>query len=158
MKLHEWKHLGWRLWPDMGDPESARRAARRGAYALLVATLVPAVARPIFLIVPAFRFPSIYPWGYIEFVPVGLVLAIFIFRLSRIAAVTNLAIFVISVVGVLVQTIPATKPAIIRLNFWVIFVWFVWLLFYVHAVRGTFAWHRLTGGHAPAIEPPVLAK
>lgn len=124
----------WVFWPDVSTPAQARSTAAKGA----------AVAGLIALATLAMSLYSAYGragghWMPSSLVDVGvfLVIAFGIWRLSRVAAVVGLTLYLGERIYLLVTL--GHIPSIIA---------FFVMLFLFHAVRGTFAYHRLANDSA----------
>ena len=115
----------WRnLWPDVDDVESARSASRQGMWAALVVAVVTGI-------VAAFQGLGL---NWYAFVDVGMFLLIAwgIRRVSRMAAVAGLVLFVIERIAIFGQTKQTGGIVAIAL-----------LLAFGNGARGAFAYRRL---------------
>jgi len=115
----------WRgLWPEVEDLETARSASRQGMWAAVIVAVLTAI-------VAAFGFLGADASAFIDAVLFGLI-AFGIYRVSRVAAVAGLLLFVLERVMMFAQTRQTGG-----------FVSLFLLLAFVHGVRGAFAYRRL---------------
>ncbi len=123
-------------WPDVSTLEQARSAAMGGAA---VAGIVAAVTLA-FTLYAIYKKPvlNITAWSFVDVVLFVLV-AIGIWRLSRTAAVAGLALYIVEQGYQLISIGP--KNPVMAIFF---------ILFLVHAIRGTFSYHRLENAYAAA--------
>lgn len=116
-------------WPDISTLEQARSAAMGGAA---VAGIVAAVTLA-FTLYAVYREPvlNITAWSFVDVV-LFVVIAIGIWRLSRVAAVAGLALYIVEQGYQFVSVGP--KNPVMAILF---------ILVLIHSVRGTFSYHRL---------------
>ena len=124
------------LWPDVSTLELARSAAMGGA---VVACIVAAVTLAVTIY--SIYVESVLNITAASFVDVALfaAVAIGIWRLSRTAAVAGLVLYLVEQGYQFVSVGP--KNPIMAAFF---------ILFLVHAIRGTFSYHRLVKAGATA--------
>jgi hypothetical protein len=116
-------------WPDVSTPEQAKAAAMGGSVvALIVAVVTGAVT-----LYATFRGPflGLTPWSFLDVFFFALI-AFGIRRLSRVAAVAGLVLYLIE------QVVQWTTS-----GFHNPFVMGIFTLYLIHAVRGTFSYHRM---------------
>jgi len=116
-------------WPDVSTKDQARAAAKGGvAAASLVAVITSA-----FAVYAIFRDPlaGITPWSFVDAFLFGII-ALVIWRMSRVAAVSGLLLYLIEQAVLWSTTGPHTP-----------FMALLFILFFVHAVRATVSYHRL---------------
>ena len=118
------------IWPDVSTPEQARSAANGGAIAAcIIVVITSGLALYAILKSPVL---NVTAWSFVDaflFAVVG----IGIWKLSRVAAVAGLVLYLIEQVAL--WSSPGPKPTVMAVLF---------ILLFVHAIRGTFSYHRLT--------------
>ncbi len=122
----------WRnLWPDVSDPESARSASRQGMWAAVVVAVVTGV----------FAAAGALGLNAYAFIDVVMFLAIAwgIHRVSRVAAVAGLVLFVVERVAIFAQTRQTGGLLAIAL-----------LLAFGNGARGAIAFQRLRRESRPS--------
>lgn len=135
MPIMEW------LWPTIDDMESAKKAAHKGAAAAFVITIVTGAVT--FLAVQGVEiFKDLANSS--SFIDAGLFLVIgfFIYRLSRIAAVIGLLLYI----GEQVMMIQAAG---FRFSALMILL----VCYFISGVRGTFEYHNLKKSETPENRP-----
>jgi hypothetical protein len=121
------------------DQESAKRAAHIGAGAAALGGSVVALIVTLNVTGATNNFLEMDAWNYVD-ASVFIVLAIFIYRMSRIAAVLALPVFVLERIDWIANPPAGTKSNVATSV--------IWALFYINALRGAFAWHRMQ--HSPS--------
>lgn len=132
---------GW--WPAVDDEESARKTARYGFWAAAINVVLTGFLIAMLLTGNAKTSLAGEPyliWWAIGDMVVFIGVAVGLYRYSRVAAVAGLFLFIGSkAVGwIMVSQSPQVGALLIAALF---------LIFYIHGVRGTFAWHRHRRSH-----------
>ena len=125
-------------WPRLENADDARISVRiAGWFAILGGTVTAAAATWNL----AGMTPALGGFDASAYVDAAafLIVAFFVFRLSRTAAVMALALYLAERVAMIAQGESPSIPGSI-----------IFTLFYVNGVRGAFAWHRFTRQPAPA--------
>jgi hypothetical protein len=134
----------WRwLWPTISDAESAKKAARRGAWCALV---VGAYATATTF------YSSGHPRTYLYAI-VFIVLGLYMLRISRVAATLTLVIyFALSAIRVFVAVgewwLDHADTSITPFMVPIVII-SILALYFVNSVRGTFAYHRFAHATTP---------
>ncbi len=115
--------------PTIDDVESAKKAARQGGWYAMVIGIVTATITT-FAVTGVTNLFGLDAYSYVDAV-IFLLLAFFIFRMSRTAAIIALGLYVGEQVLQLLDTGGKSGGAGIVLGF-----------FFVNSVRGTLAYHR----------------
>jgi hypothetical protein len=134
----------WRrfLWPELLTRPKAKDAAREGAWAMTFLAAVLFVLTTLSLWSEQ-RILGLTEWYYLD-AGVMAVIAFGLFRLSRVAAVAGLVVFILGRLAM----------GLNQRGYVVALIFFVAL---VNGVRGTFAYHRLTASmQKPAVRAGKL--
>ena len=132
-------------WPDIHDTDTARRVARQAFWAAIVVVVLTVVLAGL----AAFgtSVAGITPAAFVDAAMFGLV-AVGIWRMSRIAAVAGLVLFGIEKL-LMVQTM---KPGNLIVAVALLFA-------FANGVRATVAYHKLQSAAAqPAAGPPLAPR
>ncbi len=132
------KGLAW-VWPAITDTTSAETAAKQGLWAAVWCAGVTALLATLSL-AGISVFSGIDASSYVD----ALLFALIAWRIhhcSRVAAVAGLALYVFERVYAWINGIPQGSVMVVVLT-----------LMFIHSIRGTYAYHRLTQGppQAPA--------
>jgi hypothetical protein len=128
----------WMLWPTLDDAERAKHAARQGAWFALFVGVGTATVATLNLKGVSHNFLGLDAEASFLHAAVFLILGIFMFRFSRVAAILALALYVFERVGLFERAYQMAGPARGQ-SFLVILLGPL----FVNAVRGTFAYRRL---------------
>jgi hypothetical protein len=137
-------------WPTLDNMQAARSAARLAALIFMIGSVgkVIAVITTLHAGSVMNKSPFDIAWAFID-ASTFIVLAIFLFRLSRIAAVLGFALLLLEEINRL-----ATKPASDHNFYGVVeasLVEIIITLILINGVRGTFAWRRLEQTEMPEL-------
>ncbi len=119
-------------WPDVSTPDEAREAAKGGA----TAAWIVAVVTSGFALYAALKEPvlNVTVWSFLD-AALFAVLGIGIWRLSRLAAIGALALYLVEQAFLWASVGP--KNPVMALLF---------IMFFVGGIRGTISYHRLRVG------------
>jgi hypothetical protein len=126
------------LWPTLDDAESAKKAARQGALFALFIGVGTATIATLNLKGVTYNFLGLSTDASFLHAAVFLILALFIFRFSRVAAILALALYVFERVDLFQRAYQTAGPARGQ-SFFIILL----SPLFVNAVRGTFAYRHL---------------
>lgn len=126
-------------WPTFGNIADTRQASNQGVIAAAVCAAMTAVVATISAL-SSQSIMGISPLAYVD-AALFAIIAFFVWRRSRVAAVIGLALFAVEKI---VQF--ATQPQ----AYFGIFVGVALLLAFINGVRGTFAYRRMLAQQAQA--------
>jgi hypothetical protein len=134
-------------WPQISTIEGAKRAAQGGATAALIVALVTLA----FTLYAVYQSPilNLSAWSFADVV-IFLAIAFGIWRLSRTAAILGLAFYLAEQATQWASSAP--KNPVMTVLF---------ILYFTHGIRGTFAIHKLKRSAAQAqlaVQPEVPEK
>lgn len=115
------------FWPAVNTLEAAKNTAKQGA----VSAAIVAVITGIMAILSLFGVDTVSIWALVD---AGLfaLIAFGIYKMSRIAAILGLLLYLWGQIGVITSTGNTNV---------ILFILFV--LYFIHGIRGTFAYHNL---------------
>jgi hypothetical protein len=119
--------LNW-LWRDIVDTETAKKAAREGFWAAVIGAVLNTVIALLSL--AGIRLFNADIWFLIDTVIIGII-ALGIYRMSRIAAVAGLANYIIAQIFLWIDTGPSSIVVLI-----------IFAKMFLNSIRGTFAYHK----------------
>jgi hypothetical protein len=120
-------------WPTLRNAEDAKKAAKRGAACALFVGLVTATIATLNL-AGITNLLGLNAWAYVD-AAIFLVLALFIYRLSRAAAISALALYALERVGLILMSDSHYGGGAVTILF---------VFMFVNAIRGTFAYRHFT--------------
>ncbi len=120
-------------WPTLNDTQSAKKAVQQGAWYAVFTGVATALIATLNVEGVTHNFLDMDAWSFVD-ASIILVLAILMFRLSRVASILALALYAAGRV-IEIQSGQAQGQGIVFILFG---------LFYVNAVRGAFAYWRLS--------------
>jgi len=134
-----------RWWPDIRDRETARKTARQAIWAAIFVVVVTLV----FATLAAFgtSVAGISPAAFLDAAIFGII-AIGIWRMSRVAAVAGLVLFVLERLLMFPEN-HSTGSLIVGIAIAIAFA---------NGVRATFAYHRFQSAHSSTGIPPLAPK
>ncbi|HEY9818764.1 MAG TPA: hypothetical protein V6D20_23595 [Candidatus Obscuribacterales bacterium] len=119
------------FWPTIDSIKRAREVAQQGFWAAVIVAVVTAIFTVVSIMAGNIAGLPISAWSFID-VGIFVAIAIGIRRMSRIAAVLGLVVYVGNQLYIWSVTGPRTTGIIV-----VVFL----ILAFIHGVRGTFAYH-----------------
>ena len=128
------KQKGNAFWPTIDSIQTAREAARQGFWASIAVAVITTIAIVAAMALGGALGPiDLGVWAFID-VGIYVAIAIGIRRMSRVAAVLGLVIYMAN--RVYLWAIAGVRPAGIAMTV-------ILVLAFITGVRGTFAYHRL---------------
>ncbi len=120
------------FWPEINSLETAKTAAHQGVWAAVLVAIFNTILILISITMETANTAPISAWGFID-VGIFVAIAIGIYKLSRIAAVIGLSLYLIGRI-VLMISVGGNVASALAILF---------ILAFMNSVRGTFAYHRL---------------
>lgn len=121
------------FWPEIDSKETAREVANQGFWAAIVVAVVTTIVILITMAAGTLEdIPPIDAWAFID-VGIFVAIALGIRKMSRIAAVSGLVVYLIERIYALSYTGGGGG----------LFIAIALILAFINGVRGTFAYHRL---------------
>ena len=133
-------HSTW--WPATDTLEHARSTSRYGVWAAGFVAAITAVVATIAL-VSGSAIAGIDAWAYLDAVLFAAI-TFGIYKLSRFAAVAGLVLYVLESLYAMAQLAGPRSGIVLRI---------IITLAFIHAVRGTFAYRRLSASAPPTVSP-----
>ena len=133
-------HSAW--WPSTDTLEHAKSASRQGVWAAGFVAAITAIVATIAL-VSGSAFAGIDAWAYLDAVLFAAI-TFGIYKLSRFAAVAGLVLYVLESLYAMTQLAGPRAGIVVRI---------ILTLAFINAVRGTFAYHRLSASAPPTASP-----
>ena len=133
-------HSTW--WPATDTLEHAQSTSRYGMWAAGFVAVVTAIVATIAL-VSGSAIAGIDAWAYLDAVLFAAI-TFGIYKLSRVAAVAGLVLYVLESLYAMAQLAGPRSGIVLRI---------IITLAFVHAVRGTFAYRRLSASAPPTASP-----
>jgi len=133
-------HSTW--WPSTDTLEHAKSASRYGVWAAGIVAAITAIVATIAL-VSGSAFAGIDAWSYLDAVLFAAI-TFGIYKLSRFAAVAGLVLYVLESLYAMAQLAGPRSGIVLRI---------ILTLAFINAVRGTFAYHRLSVSAPPTVSP-----
>jgi hypothetical protein len=123
--------FGERWWPPVDTLRSARKATMNGVYAVIIIVVLTSL---LLFLAPEYFGGRDFFWVVVGQLGIFAVIGFFIWCNSRVAAILGMALFIADKIAQIgqVQFNPGNIIVMIALG-----------LMFLHAIRGTFAHHRL---------------